>query len=774
MVGMACSESPIFVMIKKTSSGYSFDNDVEYKSPFAIHKLTQETGMMHPSLIVKSNWGLNKNKSIVSMITGEAGAKILNSKTNRNITKNKLTNRGVITSKIGLLKNRGNGGYTLARFNRTGSGNAPSVAELASILNSLSKTPGNIKVRGSPLEYKRLLDYIQFIMTRKVSSDKQLYLARPNNVHLMDDIRDGTATLEDVYMDVFDAEDNNSTMYNRAYFVTFDRVAALASVIRDIPTLYQAGFSKNNPFSQSFFLIESSNNIRKLQDIIENDIINTSGFTLHTNNPPSVNGHSNRKRILLYNNKPVVTTGPLFKWFLDLRNVTSKTKDGKTRIIGSDFHKLSPENKAKILFYWAFNYPKPGIGGGQGNATIIEYFLSILDTFHDFTGERATKNFKAIWPEASNKTPYNKARSKTRNAITNTNIPTTSVGHKFLVDLLGIDIYRKAQNKQYSGNIVSTLKKTNSRNFDGQMKVAHFLFFITNIFGSQSSRQLINACEQYARDIMIKLAKNNPMSPSELCEKFKNSGACIVVDAISGSLPECMSKYSVYHNVGILDPATKGVLSWGQVTGDGQCIESAKEKARKKRKRRELQRRLKASKAKEEKLAKARATRNETKRRELMEKQILERRRQNRQNAQRRGRAERLNVRRQTAVKNTTKQTSTPNTLINKGKTPNSRVSTLSRNQVRATTSRQNNTQNGRKTRSGTLFGKPQTLNNNKSKNPNSRVSMSTLNRNQGRTTNTRTRTPSTQNRGTTRSGTRFGKSQNLKTNSPNRSNGAK
>jgi hypothetical protein len=264
------------------------------------------------------------------------------------------------------------------------------------------------------------------------------------------------------------------------------------------------------------------------------------------------------------------------------------------------------------------------------------------------------------------------------------------------------------------------------------------------------------------------------MSPSELCEKFKNSGACIVVDAISGSLPECMSKYSVYHNVGILDPATKGVLSWGQVTGDGQCIESAKEKARKKRKRRELQRRLKASKAKEEKLAKARATRNETKRRELMEKQILERRRQNRQNAQRRGRAERLNVRRQTAVKNTTKQTSTPNTLINKGKTPNSRVSTLSRNQVRATTSRQNNTQNGRKTRSGTLFGKPQTLNNNKSKNPNSRVSMSTLNRNQGRTTNTRTRTPSTQNRGTPRSGTRFGKSQNLKTNSPNRSNGKK
>ena len=643
---MSCSESPLFVMVKKTSTGYSFDNNVIYKSPFATHTLTQETGMLHPSLIVKSNWGLNKNKTIVSMITGESGAKVLNSKTNRDIVINKSI-KGVVASKIGLLKNRTTGGYTLARFNRTGSGNAPSVAELANVLNSLSKTPGNIKVRGSPLEYKRLLDYIQFIMSRKVSSDNQLYLARPNNVHLMDDIRDGAAALEDVYMDVFNAEDNNSTMYNRAYFVTYDRVAALASVIRDIPTLYQVGFSKNNPFSQSFFLIESSNNIRNLQNIIKNDIINTSGFTLHnTYKGPSVNGHSNRKQVLLYNNKPVVTTGPLFEWFLDLRNVSSKTQNGKTRTVGSDFHKLSPENKAKILFYWAFNYPKPGIGGGQGNAVVIEYFLSILDTFHDFTGERATKVFKAIWPEASNKVPHNRAKTKTRNSIKNSNIPATNIGHKFLVDLLGIDIYRKAQKRQYSNNIVSTLKKTNSRGIDSQMKVAHFLFFITNIFGSQSSRQLINACEQYAKNIMVKLAQNKPISPTEMCRKLESGGSCIVVDAITGSLPECMTKYSVYHNVGILDPATKGVLSWGQVSGDGECIESAKEKARKKRKQKELRRKLKASKAKEERLAKARTTRIETKRRELIEKQRLEKLRKNRQNIQKRGRNERLAARR--------------------------------------------------------------------------------------------------------------------------------
>ena len=659
---MSCSESPLFVIVKKTPTGYSFDNNVIYKSPFATHTLTQETGMLHPSLIVKSNWGLDKNKSIVSMITGESGAKVLNGKTKRDIVINKSI-KGVVASKIGLLKNRRTGGYTLARFNRSGSGNAPSVAELANVLNSLSKTPGNIKVRGSPLEYKRLLDYIQFIMSRKVSSDNQLYLARPNNVHLMDDIRDGTSTLEDVYMDVFNAEDNNSKMYNRSYFVTYDRVAALASVIRDIPTLYQVGFSKNNPFSQSFFLIESSNNIRNLQNIIKDDIVNTSGFTLHnTYKGPSVDGYSNRKQVLLYNNKPVVTTGPLFEWFLDLRNVTSKTQNGKTRTVGSDFHKLSPENKAKILFYWAFNYPKPGIGGGQGNATVIEYFLSILDTFHDFTGNRATKVFRSIWPEGSNKTPHNKAKTKTRNSITNSNIPSTTVGHKFLVDLLGIDIYRKAQKGQYGNNIVSTLKKSNSRGINSQMKVAHFLFFITNIFGSQSSRQLINACEQYAKNIMVKLAQNTPITPSKLCEKLETSGSCIVVDAITGSLPECMSKYSVYHNVGILDPATKGVLSWGQVTGDGECIESAKEKARKKRKQKELQRKLRDSKAKEERAAKARATRNETKRLELIKKQRLEKLRKNKLSIQKLGRNQRLAARRKSVVKPKTPNTKRPRT----------------------------------------------------------------------------------------------------------------
>ena len=692
---MSCSEKPLFVIVKQTSTGYSFDNDVVYKSPFATHTLTQESGMLHPSLVVKSNWGFDKSKSIISMITGESGAETLKKGTNKNIVVTKSV-KGTILSKVGLLKNHASGGYTLARFNGSGTGDAPSVAELASVLNSLSKTPGNIKVRGSPLEYKRLLDYTQFIMTQKVTSDKQLYLARPNNVHVMDNIRDRNASLEDVYIDIFNSDDNNSKMYNRAYFVSYDRVAALASVVRDIPTLYQIGFSKINPLSKSFCLIESTNNIRAIQNIIKSDILETPGFTLYNaNKGPHVNGHSNRKQILLYKNRPLVTSGPLFQWFFNTRNVASKDENGKTRNIGSDFHRMPVANKVKVLFYWVFNYPKPGIGGGDGNATVIEYFLSILDTFHDF----AKRDFEGLWPEKKNEAIHNRAKTKTENAITNANIPRTNVSHKFLVDLLGIDIYRKAREQQYSSNIVATLSKTNTRKIDPQMKVAHFLFFITNILGSQSSRLLIDECENYAKDIMVKLAGNAPIENETMCQKLEDSGSCLVVDAISGRLPECMRPYSVYHNVAVLDPANKDVLSWGEVTGNGECIESAKEKELKRKEKKKWKRQLRNKK---DRAVKAKATRIKRKELELLEKQRIEKMRKNQENRQKRGRAERIALRRGIGAQK-------PNTPVANGaQKPNTPVA----NGAQKSNALVNNGRNlTRVTRAGTPFAKPRTPN---------------------------------------------------------------
>ena len=78
---MSCSDKPIFVIIKETPAGYSFDNDVTYNSPFAKHVLSQPADMTHPSLVVTSSWGLNK--SITQMATGNAGFSILQRANNK-------------------------------------------------------------------------------------------------------------------------------------------------------------------------------------------------------------------------------------------------------------------------------------------------------------------------------------------------------------------------------------------------------------------------------------------------------------------------------------------------------------------------------------------------------------------------------------------------------------------------------------------------------------------------------------------------------------------
>ena len=111
-------------------------------------------------------------------------------------------------------------------------------------------------------------------------------------------------------------------------------------------------------------------------------------------------------------------------------------------------------------------------------------------------------------------------------------------------------------------------------------------------------------------------------SSNKLCIQLKNEGACLVVDAINGSLPQCMQERSVYHNVGVLDPATRDILSWDQIKGNEHCIESPKVKKRDKQKKREANKRRRAlkgtrekQKAMEERKRKAAATRAETIRR---------------------------------------------------------------------------------------------------------------------------------------------------------------
>ena len=633
---MSCTENPFFVIIKKTGTGFSFDNDVTYKSPLATHTLSQAKGVLHPSLQVKSDWGTkNKSGTITQLLTGQAGANVLRSSSeNRNIVLSKLkTNKktgkpsiGNPISRFGLLApTKTNNGYTLTRVG--GQAEGLSVAELAKLLNDIAKRPGDIKVRGSPLEYKRLLDYIQFLMVEKVTNNDTLYLARPNNYRVMEAVHTDGISLEEAYSGMVESD---SKMYSKAYFVTMDRVAALASVVRQIPTIYQTGVSKRNPqMSQVYFKLSPTTNvIPRIRDILAT-LLKSRGYTIPTNKTP-MNNHPNRtQELITRSGRPVITSGPLFLWFLNTRNIGQKTnKNGKERTVGANFHNLSDEDKALILFYWAFHYPDEN-GGKNVNDQVIKYFLAILDTFHDFTDKERTANFNGLWPESKNPNAHANAMAKTRNGITNQNIPQSSKQHKFLVKLLGLDIYKKVD--AYNNSITKTLSVTNRRdgtsnkrqpNIPVQLRVAHFLYFITNVLGSHPSRGLISKCETLARNIMVKLANDTPINgvqnvakngfgggSKNMCNFLKTEKACVVIDAVSGSVPTCVKEYSVFHNVGLLDPADKGVLPWGEVVGEGGCVETAREKAAKKKRDKRIRESIKASKSRAERAAKAKATR---------------------------------------------------------------------------------------------------------------------------------------------------------------------
>ena len=611
MSSKQCAEKPYFVIVKKTDTGFSFDNTVTYNSPLASHSLSQAKGVLHPALQVTSDWGItNKSGTITQLLTGQAGANALKSSSaNRNVIlkkeiTSKKTGKKTLVSRFGLLAPSAGsgGGYTLSRVGDRAEGLA--VSELANLLSDLSNSPNSIKVRGSPLEYKRLLDYIQFLMVEKVNNTSNLYLARPNNYHVMDAVYTDGISLEDAYTGMTETD---STMYNTAYFATGDRTAALASVVRGIPTLYTTG-------TGDYYNVPITNVIPIIRKIL-GDMLTGEGFTMPKT---SMKNYKNRTQELVTpGGRPVITSGPLFAWFLDTRNVGTKTtrKTKETRTVGSDFHKLSHPLKALVIFYWVFNYPT-STGAGV-NEQVAKYFLAILDTFHDFTDHRATKRFKNIWPESTNPRPHDNAKSKTRNGITDSNVPSSSEQHKFLVKLLGIDIYRKVN--AYNNSIKNTITKTNGRTQIAiGLRVAHFLYFITNVLGSQSSRGLIGACEDLSRDIMKNMADNTPINqpwnfrntgrkPGEnICKLLEKEKACVVYDM--GSLPTCMKKYTVFHNVGVLDPAADGVLSWGEVVGEDGCVESSKVKAAKKKQDKKRRESIKVSKSRAERAAKAKAT----------------------------------------------------------------------------------------------------------------------------------------------------------------------
>jgi len=540
-----CKVNPQFVIARYDESGWSLDDTVEYEGPFASHELSQASGYEHPSLEVESKWDLDKSKSISGVITGKKGNQVL---------------RGGPTTLIKFT----NGKFYIVSGKKNAS--AASISDISKILSNYSKRPGNIPYRGSPLEYKRILDYLQFYATKKVDEDSSLYFARPNNLSLMEKIRDDSNKIENIYNALI--VDKSPKFFSKAYFVSFDKVAAFASVIRNVPTLFVKAIEQSAP--RTFVKIAKKGsyeeNAKIIRNLIERDFLNTN---LTKGGPDIIlNNGTKLKRIISYGNIPIITQGPLFGWFLNVENLY--------KVRGDFIPKVSL--KTLILFYWIFFYPNVNGNNKEPNMKIIEYFLTIADTFHDFG--KQLKNFPEIW---SNNKNFNNSKIKSENGISISNKPNTSKQLKFIVKLLGADIYRAVD--RYNENVMNTLSTTNKRtsNLSGVsltpgLKVAHFLYLIANIFGHLKSG-FVKETEEYGKQLMIRMGKGytNENLP-ELCSELNTERACIVVDAIQGSLPRCMKELSVYHNVGVFDTASKGILSWGNLNTPNGCPKTAKRK----------------------------------------------------------------------------------------------------------------------------------------------------------------------------------------------------
>jgi len=309
------------------------------------------------------------------------------------------------------------------------------------------------------------------------------------------------------------------------------------------------------------------------------------------------------------------------EWYLDTEKLFDR------RLVSSN------DVRALILFYWIFSYP------GRSNIPVVEAFFAIVDTFHDFKpsdrsgGKGGNGNGGSLFGTQNNRERF-KARKV--NTINLNNVSNTKTAHKTLVRLLGTDIYRKVSSG-YGNSLKSIVKGVNGRTeLKPDIKVGRFLYFVTSLFGSDSG-SLIKACEDLSRDILIAIASDNsplynrglhsnaPTNP--LCQRLDSESACLVIDMMFGSLPDCLAKYSVFHNVGVLDPASKRILSWGEIPNGVGCIETGDDIKRRKRRVKEARLRVKKLKntkmqaaAKERRKEKAAETRIQRRQEELNQK----------------------------------------------------------------------------------------------------------------------------------------------------------
>ena len=529
-----CETKPTFLLGKRNKrGGLTLGVPLVYSGLMADHTLHTSDGSSHPSQLVVSDY---KTGSPSSLVTGE-NAPMISQNPNINVIAGKGRAGMDIKlnpDKVKLLKSKYPSIKNSNRLNKffiqsfSKSGNAPTVAQYAKIMKAIQTRGAAKNFQGSPLEYKRILDYFQFTLTQTLNkSNGTLFLYRPSIHKIHENLGSFSNYKEAIMASYVSQNENDFLLYDKAYFATKDRPAALASVIRGIKTVFKrsSAVEPGRKWIAYEFSDDARTNINKIRNQINKDIQNFRNKGVNINIKDYVT------------EKFRTSSGEQITYFLDYEK----------------FLKLKNSTlKATVLFYWMFNYP------GDNNGILLQKFVSIIDTFHDFTGTRATGfkptegGFASIWPSGSN--AQQKSRRINFNGLSANVI--LQGNSAFLVQILGRNIYKLAKDN----GAASIVKGQNTRsNINSMRKLSHLLYFFANVMGG--TKDLTGKCEEYASQLLIKTGKI--VEKGEFCNQLNKGGThALIIDIFSTGGLNCVKERSVIHGVGVMDPAPRSGNTW--------------------------------------------------------------------------------------------------------------------------------------------------------------------------------------------------------------------
>tara|TARA_B110000483_G_scaffold242834_1_gene330001 strand:- start:1907 stop:3763 length:1857 start_codon:yes stop_codon:yes gene_type:complete len=524
--------------LRNNNGGLTLGIPLVYDGLLADHVLHTSDGSSHPSQLVVSDFRTKTS----SLITGE-NAPFLSETPNVMVkTGQRQSKAGLLTKlnqeKVKILKSKYPTITNSSRLNKffiqsfSKSGNAPTVAQYSKIMKDIQSKKNIKNLQGSPLEYKRILDYFQFTLVKTLNDNDKLFLYRPSVHKIHDNLSRFTNYKEAIASSYNSQNEDDFHLYNQAYFATKDRPAALAAVIRGIKTLFKRSSTVEGTWRAYAFKGNTRDNITKIRTYIKQDLDNL------------------KIKISDYISYNYTTSKGDIKYFLNYRNFLQAKND---------------TIRAKILFYWIFNYPSDADG------KLLQKFIAILDTFHDFTGSRATGKkpteggFNNIWPSGSKTFSNTKKMNFDKFSFNNVLKNDSS----FIVKILGRNIYRMAKDNGVSKIVAN--QNTRNLGVSNQRKLSHLLYFFTNILGG--SKSLTHMCEEYISQILINVGEK--IEKDKFCDVLnKNGKHGLVIDIFSQGGLDCIKKQSSIHAVGIMDPAGRSAETWKEIISvDGHtCI----------------------------------------------------------------------------------------------------------------------------------------------------------------------------------------------------------